>query len=53
VYICLQDANSDRAACKEFAMKVPGKLDKDKEFLRKIIFSDTAAYRFFGKLGTP
>jgi hypothetical protein len=40
VYICLQVASSDRAACKEFAMTMPGKLDKDDEFLRKIIFSD-------------
>jgi len=47
VYICLQIASSDRAACKESAMTTPGKLDKDNEFLRKIIFSKLH-FRFCG-----
>jgi len=47
VYICLQDASSDRAACKEFAMTMPRKLDKDNKFLRKIIFSKLH-FRFWG-----
>lgn len=40
-----------RTACKEFAMAMPGKLDKDNEFLRKIIFSKLH-FKFWGKLKT-
>jgi hypothetical protein len=40
----------DRAARKEFAVTIFEKLDEDKEFLRKIMFSGEATFHISGKV---
>jgi hypothetical protein len=43
-------APDDRVARKKFERTMLGNLDKDKEFVRQIIFSDTSVFQVSGNL---